>query len=131
MCVVGVGCNANKKDQIASGMPMNGASMYIPATPPAPPAQYTPPQPVIAEAPQDQAVMSDAVADTSDMVSAPARPRRSSSASGTRYKIRKGESLWSIAQSKYGNGNKWKAIAAANPQINPDRVQAGQTITLP
>ena len=45
--------------------------------------------------------------------------------------VKKGESLWSIAQARYGNGNKWKQIAAANPKMDPNRVQAGQTITLP
>jgi 5'-nucleotidase len=135
ICVVAVGCNSNKKDQMASGVPMNGASMNVPATPAAPPAQYTPPpQPVVYDAPQDQAVTTEAVADASDTMAvapAPARPRRAASSGGTRYKVKKGESLWTIAESKYGNGNKWKAIAAANPQINPNKVQAGQTITLP
>jgi 5'-nucleotidase len=45
--------------------------------------------------------------------------------------VKRGDSLWSIAQTRYGNGNKWKTIAAANPNINPDRIQAGQTIVLP
>ena len=139
------GCNSNKKgttQQSASKYPpMNQAALDIPATPPpAPPATYTPvapPQPVVYDAPA-QPVIEDAVADASDAV-APVRtstPRArkataSVAPSGTKYKIKKGESLWSIAQAKYGNGNKWKAIAAANPKLDPNKVQAGQTITLP
>ena len=53
------------------------------------------------------------------------------SAGGTKSTIKKGESLWSIAQSHYGNGNKWKSIAAANPKLDPNKIQAGQTIVLP
>jgi 5'-nucleotidase len=79
-------------------------------------------------------VIDDALVDASGSYSPPpARPapRRTASSGGTRYKVKKGESLWSIAQARYGNGNKWKAIAAANPSIDPDRIQAGQTIVLP
>jgi len=141
--VVGCTNNKNKKttEPSASGQypPMNQASLDIPTQPPAPSVQYTPPaQPVVydpppAAAPADQPV-GEAVADASDSYSPPARaatPRRTASAGGTRYKVKKGESLWSIAQTRYGNGNKWKAIAAANPRIDPNRIQAGQTITLP
>jgi 5'-nucleotidase len=59
------------------------------------------------------------------------RSARAASATGTKYTVKKGESLWTIAQAKYGNGNKWKAIAAANPKIDPNHVRAGQTIVLP
>ena len=142
------GCSNSKKNttnpsMTASSVPTNSASLDVPAatyTPPPQPVVYdtpTPQQPVI----QDTAV-TEASYDTS--ASAPQRQytRRSSSAGarsevasassgGTKYKIKKGESLWSIAQSHYGNGNKWKQIAAANPGLNPNKIQAGQTITLP
>lgn len=145
---VGAGCNTNKKgttQQSASKYPpMNQAALDIPATPPppaAPPATFTPgapPQPVVYDAPAaPQPVVDEPVADASESVT-PIRsvPRvRKASATikpgGAKYTIKKGESLWSIAQAKYGNGNKWKAIAAANPKLDPNKVQAGQTITLP
>jgi 5'-nucleotidase len=150
-CALAAGC-ANKKNstsQRASAVPpLNQAVANVPASPPsepapvaAPPTAYTPPappQPVVYDPAAEQPVMHEPIADASDSSVAPvtrARPARKASAktsaSGTKYKVKKGDSLWSIAQAKYGNGNKWKQIAAANPKINPDRVQAGQTITLP
>ena len=140
-CAVAGGCgNANNKAPKASAVPpLNQAALNAPATPPpAPPAAFTPPappQPVVYDAPADQPVMEEAVVDASDSAAPAARPsaprKTTASTGGTKYKVKKGESLWSIAQARYGNGNKWKAIAAANPKINPDRVQAGQTIVLP
>ena len=145
------GCT-NKKSttqQSASKYPpMNQAALDIPATPPAPPAAppatftpAAPPQPVVYDAPAQQPVVEEQVADASESVapvrsSAAPRARKASTtikpgAGDTKYTIKKGESLWSIAQAKYGNGNKWKAIAAANPKLDPNKVQAGQTITLP
>jgi 5'-nucleotidase len=50
---------------------------------------------------------------------------------GSKYTIKKGDSLWSIAQAKYGDGPKWKAIAKANPKLNPNKILVGSTIVLP
>lgn len=47
------------------------------------------------------------------------------------YTIRKGDTLWSIAQRVYGDGQKWKDISAANPSIDPKKLAIGQEITLP
>jgi 5'-nucleotidase len=151
-CALAGGCgNANKKaaTQQQGGStipPLNQAALNVPAAPAppaAPPEAYTPPappQPVVYDPAVEQPVIEEPiVVDASDSAASvtPARPRKASSSSSAsaartmRYKIKKGESLWSIAQARYGNGNKWKLIAAANPKIDPDRVQAGQTITLP
>jgi 5'-nucleotidase len=147
--MVATGCNSNKPTASAGAKnipPMNAASLDVPATPPAAPAaSFTPPQqPVIADAPQPvQPVVADsAIADASDVIAPAPAPRRqvsaapaarkaSATAGGTKYKVKKGDSLWSIAQAKYGNGNKWKTIAAANPKLDPNHVMAGQTIVLP
>ena len=153
--------NANKKSATASRQgtpPMNQAALDVPAAPslaPAPPpaAPVAPPvafnptppqQPVVYDpATEQQPAVEEPVAEAYEPATVAenpvvrARPARKASASvassagRTRYKIKKGESLWSIAESRYGNGHKWKAIAAANPKIDPNRVQAGQTITLP
>ena len=52
-------------------------------------------------------------------------------AGGSRYSVRKGDTLFSIAKSTYGNGNQWQRIAAANPGPSPETLKAGQTIVLP
>lgn len=45
--------------------------------------------------------------------------------------IRKGETLWAIAQRAYGNGSQYKKIVDANPQININLLQEGQVIRVP
>lgn len=45
--------------------------------------------------------------------------------------IRKGETLWGIAQRAYGNGSQYKKIIEANPQININLLQEGQVIRVP
>lgn len=50
---------------------------------------------------------------------------------GKTYIVKKGDTLWSIAQKTYGNGNQYKKIVAANPSIKGDKVGVGQKITLP
>ena len=46
--------------------------------------------------------------------------------------VRKGDSLWKLAQSALGNGAAWSCIAEANPQItNADHIVAGQSLVLP
>ncbi len=50
---------------------------------------------------------------------------------GGSYTIAKGDTLWSIAKREYGDGQKWKDIADANPGVNPNKLRVGQQITLP
>jgi 5'-nucleotidase len=128
---------------------MNQAALNVPAVapvaatppPPAPAATFTPtppPQPVVYDPAADQPVTADAVADASDSTPPVTRSRAPRKASATvapsssapratkaKYTVKKGDSLWSIAQAKYGDGHKWKQIAAANPKLNPNRVLAG------
>jgi len=47
------------------------------------------------------------------------------------YTIQKGDSLWKIAETHYGNGQRWQDIAAANPGIDPKKLAVGQTLVLP
>jgi 5'-nucleotidase len=132
-----------------SAQPIAAAPQVAPAPAPAPAALFKPQA-------QAQPASEMALADYSEPAAAPtihrATPmiRRSapaithtapahhtrakslaSSAHGAKYKIKKGDSLWSIAQSRYGNGNRWKTIARANPKINPNHILAGTTIVLP
>lgn len=52
-------------------------------------------------------------------------------AGGQTYTVQKGDTLWSIAKSYYGDGQKWRDIVNANPGLNPKKLRVGQQITLP
>ena len=49
----------------------------------------------------------------------------------TDYYVKEGDTLSEIAQSWFGNANKWDAIIRANRGIDPLRLQIGQRILLP
>jgi nucleoid-associated protein YgaU len=52
--------------------------------------------------------------------------------SASRMKIQKGDSLWKIALSLYGNGSSWTCLAQANPNLrNANEIFAGQTLLVP
>jgi hypothetical protein len=50
------------------------------------------------------------------------------------YKVRKGESLWSIAESEYGSGTYWRLIYKANRKLlkgAPQRLLPGMVLKIP
>lgn len=47
------------------------------------------------------------------------------------YTVQRGDTLWSIAQRTYGNGQRWRDIAQANPSVDPQKLAIGQQIILP
>src|SRR5205823_2027100 len=58
----------------------------------------------------------------------------SQSPSTTTYTVRDGDSLWSIAQQFYGDGNQWNKIYDANKQVigpDPNNIRAGMVLTIP
>jgi nucleoid-associated protein YgaU len=50
---------------------------------------------------------------------------------GGKYKVKVGDSLWSIAVRAYGDGYKWTGVAKANKLANPDLIFEGATLNLP
>jgi nucleoid-associated protein YgaU len=53
------------------------------------------------------------------------------SANGVEYTVRRGESLWAIAQSQLGDGDRYTEIAALNPKLDPNRLVVGMKLRLP
>lgn len=47
------------------------------------------------------------------------------------YEVKRGDSLWSIALSKYGNGDMWIKIASENKLGNASVIEIGQKLSLP
>ena len=51
---------------------------------------------------------------------------------GPQFRVRTGDTLWDLAEVKYGRGEYWTCIAQANPQLgNPDLLLPGQPLFLP
>ena len=53
---------------------------------------------------------------------------------GTTYTVQPGDSLFSIAQQAYGDGNQWQKIYDANKQVigdDPNAIQAGELLYIP
>jgi len=48
-----------------------------------------------------------------------------------RVRIQPGDSFWMLAQEHYGDGRRWKVLAEANPQLNPDVLPLGEWVTIP
>ena len=60
-----------------------------------------------------------------------ARKASPPSIAGANYRIKPGESLFSITDRAYGNGLEWPRIWQANPWIDPDHVRAGEMVYIP
>jgi 5'-nucleotidase len=114
MVAVAGGCNSSKK-------PVS-SSVTEPLTP-APVAYQPAPQPYTPPPTAAQPVTYDA-APAATVAATPA-------STGGSYTVKKGDTLYSIAKSHYGNGNQYTKIVAANPGLSPTRLKAGQTITIP
>ena len=52
---------------------------------------------------------------------------------GSRYTVKKGDTLSAIAQREYGDANQWRRIFEANRDTikDPDLIQPGQQLTIP
>jgi len=47
------------------------------------------------------------------------------------YVVKKGDTLYRIAKSRYGDGKQWQRIAAANPGVSPSSLHVGQKLLMP
>lgn len=110
--LVAVGCADKKRPASEPGLSSSASVMDVSAPPSssgsayAPAASYTPaPAPIAVEP-------------------APV-------AGGSSYTVRKGDTLYSIARSRYGDGKQWKRIADANAGIQPQSLKVGQTLVIP
>ena len=129
-------------------VPMPAASMAspMPASYPmvsATPAPLSPTTPTYAStsaahtprtpAPHKSPYAGPSVMDPTDLPSggANAGPGATSAGASRQYRVQKGDTLFRIAKSHYGNGNRWQQIAAANPGLSPASLQAGATIMVP
>jgi 5'-nucleotidase / UDP-sugar diphosphatase len=106
-----LGCQ--KKSAPEAQMPLHSGVTDISI--PAAPVPYTP-------APAPQPVVYD---------STPAPAVATPASGGDKYVVQKGDTLFSLAKNRYGNGNQYPKILSANPGLTPENLQAGQTITIP
>ena len=49
----------------------------------------------------------------------------------SRYTVQRNDNFWVIAEKVYEDGTTWRAIAQANPLVDPQRLKIGQVIRLP
>lgn len=68
-----------------------------------------------------------------DSFEQPKKKPISATDAGKSYRVKSGESLWTIAQKQLGNGNRYREIIALNSQVlrKPDDVRAQMTLKLP
>ncbi len=108
------GCSSAKKTTSSVTEPLSPAPVaYQPA-----PQAYTPPpaaaQPVVYDSTPTPVAASGATA-----------------IGGGSYTVKHGDTLYSIAKSRYGSGKEYTKIVAANPGLDPSKLRVGQTITIP
>jgi nucleoid-associated protein YgaU len=66
------------------------------------------------------------------VAAAPVSTRSAANATAAPIKVRKGDTLWSLAKTNLGRSSAWPCLAAANPAISdPNRIYEGQTLILP
>ncbi|MEV7025310.1 LysM peptidoglycan-binding domain-containing protein [Kitasatospora sp. NPDC093558] len=75
--------------------------------------------PIAPQAPTTAAPVDDAVS-----------PPPADSAAQT-YTVEPGDTLWAVAERFYGDGNRYRDIAAASGIDNPDVIDVGQVLTIP
>ena len=59
--------------------------------------------------------------------------KKTTTTKATTYKVKSGDTAWSIAKKKYGDGSQYTKIVSANKDVHftPQRITVGQTLRLP
>ncbi len=117
-----VGCESNKTEADNNQVP--ASSERISSVPPAP-EPYIPPPSYNPPGPASEPIIN---------VQPTPAPRSGATviAPGAKtYTVQKGDTLTSIARKVYGNPARFKDIAAANGISDPNKIKAGQVLTLP
>ena len=145
---------APKKAVPASAVPPDPSFVYVPAAaaqpkfvpvdapvaaPVAPPA--TDPLAGVSATPAAYAASAPYAAPSPIVTRTPARtpaapvasaaPAPASAGGGKSYLVQKGDTLFRIAKTHYGDGNRWQQIAMVNPGLTPATLKAGATIVVP
>ncbi|MEJ8309257.1 5'-nucleotidase C-terminal domain-containing protein [Agrobacterium larrymoorei] len=115
----------------APAAPAPATTAQAPAAPgPAAPAPATPaPATPAPSAPAPAAEAPAAAAPSAPSTTSPSAPAAATAAA--KYVVTKGDSLWKIAEEKYGNGIEWKKIAEANELRRPNHIEIGEELTIP
>jgi 5'-nucleotidase len=71
------------------------------------------------------------VYDTVTTTPMPATPESGGTLAAGSYTVKKGDTLYSIARQRWGDGKQWVRITEANPGLAPEKLRAGQTINIP
>lgn len=123
VAVAGTGCAGNNAKKNNHGTAAGGGPAFSPAVTELSPA------PTYAAAPVAAAPVFEPAAPVTTYTPA-AAPVQVASAGGT-YQVKRGDTLFAIAKSHYGDGKQWTRIASANPGLAPNTLKAGQTIRIP
>lgn len=114
------------------------ADYVAPPKQPAAPATAAPAPATTAQAPAAPAPAAPAAPATpAPATTAPAAPSTTTTSApaaataAAKYVVTKGDSLWKIAEEKYGKGVDWKKIAEANELRRPNHIEIGEELTIP
>lgn len=80
--------------------------------------------------PNTPAELLDGKTPADNPVSKPAPVGKPAPAAGTRYTVKAGDTLTSIAKNQLGDGSKWRQLADLNKLANPDKIYVGQVLLI-
>ena len=115
---------------IASPAPLHRVDPFTRRAAPSEPSisRITPPvsRPNVAAVMTPSAPKSNAVTSVAppSAIAKPSTPRNS-------VIVQQGDSLWKLAQQTLGSGSRWHELLAANPSVDPNRLEPGTTIVVP